>query len=117
MNFNEYTSIYFGRNNCFFIGCVLSNDEYSARRRTNRWTVSRTNRDTSEFHPKKLRGGDDEELNATEAKEVTVTLSVQGAKDGSPMQIPVTAKVANDTQTQDLELCTHFARRRKCVIR
>ena len=45
-------------------------------------------------------------MNATEAKEVTVTLSVQGAKDGSPMQIPVTAKVANDTQTQDLELCT-----------
>ncbi|HEX5573776.1 MAG TPA: hypothetical protein VFX26_04535, partial [Nitrososphaeraceae archaeon] len=54
----------------------------------------------------KAQGGDDEELNATEAKEVTVTLSVQGAKDGSPMQIPVTAKVANDTQTQDLELCT-----------
>ena len=54
----------------------------------------------------KAQGGDNEELNATEAKEVTVTLSVQGAKDGSPMQIPVTAKVANDTQTQDLELCT-----------
>jgi hypothetical protein len=54
----------------------------------------------------KAQGGDDEELNATEAKEVTVTLSVQGAKNGSPMQIPVTAKVANDTQTQDLELCT-----------
>jgi hypothetical protein len=53
----------------------------------------------------KAQGGDNEELNATEAKEVTVTLSVQGAKDGSPMQIPVTAKVANDTQTQDLELC------------
>lgn len=54
----------------------------------------------------KAQSGDNEELNATEAKEVTVTLSVQGAKDGSPMQIPVTAKVANDTQTQDLELCT-----------
>ncbi|MDW3654480.1 MAG: hypothetical protein QOK61_08010, partial [Nitrososphaeraceae archaeon] len=38
----------------------------------------------------KAQGGDNEELNATEAKEVTVTLSVQGAKDGSPMQIPVT---------------------------
>lgn len=54
----------------------------------------------------KAQGGDNEQLNATEAKEVTVMLSVQGAKDGSPMQIPVTAKVANDTQTQDLELCT-----------
>lgn len=54
----------------------------------------------------KAQGGDNEELNATEAKEVTVTLSVQGAEDGSPMQIPVTAKVANDTETQDLELCT-----------
>jgi hypothetical protein len=51
----------------------------------------------------KAQGGDDEELNATEAKEVTVTLNVQGAKE---MKIPVTAKVANDTQTQDLELCT-----------
>ena len=51
----------------------------------------------------KAQGGDDEEVNATEAKEVTVTLNVQGAKE---MQIPVTAKVANDTQTQDLELCT-----------
>ena len=53
----------------------------------------------------KAQGGDNEELNATEAKEVTVTLSVQSGKDGNPMQIPVTAKVANDTQTQDLELC------------
>ena len=53
----------------------------------------------------KAQGGDNEELNATEAKEVTVTLSVQSGDDGSPMQIPVTAKVANDTQTQDLELC------------
>ena len=51
----------------------------------------------------KAQGGDDEEVNATEAKEVTVTLNVQGDKE---MQIPVTAKVANDTQTQDLELCT-----------
>jgi hypothetical protein len=54
----------------------------------------------------KAQGGDDEKLNATEAKEVIVTLSVHGAKDGSPMQIPVTAKVGNDTQTQDVELCT-----------
>jgi hypothetical protein len=53
----------------------------------------------------KAQDGDNEELNATEAKEVTVTLSVQSGKDGNPMQIPVTAKVANDTQTQDLELC------------
>jgi hypothetical protein len=53
----------------------------------------------------KAQDGGDEELNATEAKEVTVTLSVQGGKDGNPMQIPVSAKVANDTQTQDLELC------------
>jgi hypothetical protein len=53
----------------------------------------------------KAQDGDNEELNATEAKEVTVTLSVQSGKDGNPMEIPVTATVANDTQTQDLELC------------
>ena len=53
----------------------------------------------------KAQDGDDGELNATEAKDVTVTLSVQSGGDGSPMQIPVTAKVANDTQAQDLELC------------
>jgi hypothetical protein len=53
----------------------------------------------------KAQDGGNEELNATEAKEVTVTLSVQSGDEGSPMQIPVTAKVANDTQTQDLELC------------
>lgn len=53
----------------------------------------------------KAQDGDNEELNATEAKEVTVTLNVLSGDDGGPIQIPVTAKVANDTQTQDLELC------------
>jgi len=53
----------------------------------------------------KAQDGDGEELNATEAKDVTVTLSVQSGDDGSPTQIPVTAKVANDTQLQELELC------------
>ena len=53
----------------------------------------------------KAQDGDNEELNATEAKELTVTLNVLSGDDGGPIQIPVTAKVANDTQTQDLELC------------
>ena len=30
---------------------------------------------------------------------------VQTSKDGSPTEIPVTAKVSNDTKMKDLELC------------
>jgi len=53
----------------------------------------------------KLKGGGNDEVNATEAKDVTVNLKVQTGKDGSPTEIPITAKVSNDTTVKDLELC------------
>ena len=53
----------------------------------------------------KLKDGGNEEVNATEAKDVTVNLKVQTGQDGSPTEIPITAKVSNDTTAQDLELC------------
>lgn len=53
----------------------------------------------------KLKDGGNEEVNATEAKDVTVNLKVQTGQDGSPIEIPITAKVSNDTTAQDLELC------------
>lgn len=46
-----------------------------------------------------------EEVNATEAKDVTVNLKVHTGQDGSPTEIPLTAKVSNDTTVQDIELC------------
>ena len=51
----------------------------------------------------KLKEGGNEEVNATE--DVTVNLKVQTGQDGSPTEIPITAKVSNDTTVQDLELC------------
>ena len=53
----------------------------------------------------KLKDGGNEEANATEAKDVTVNLKVQSGQDGSPTEIPITAKVSNDTTVKDLELC------------
>jgi hypothetical protein len=53
----------------------------------------------------KLKDGGNEEVNATEARDVTVNLKVQTGQDGSPTEIPITAKVSNDTTAQDLELC------------
>ena len=53
----------------------------------------------------KLKDGGNEEVNATESKDVTVNLLVQTGKEGSPTEIPITAKVSNDTTVQDLELC------------
>jgi len=53
----------------------------------------------------KLKDGGNEEVNATEAKDFTVNLKVQTGQDGSPTEIPITAKVSNDTTAQDLELC------------
>jgi hypothetical protein len=53
----------------------------------------------------KLKDGGNEEVNATEAKDVTVNLKVQTGQDGSPTEIPLTAKVSNDTTVQDIELC------------
>src|ERR671922_1932247 len=53
----------------------------------------------------KMKDGGNEEVNATEAKDVTVNLKVQTGQDGSPTDIPITAKVSNDTTVKDLELC------------
>ena len=53
----------------------------------------------------KAQDGGNEEVNATEAKNVTVNLKVQTGQDGSPTEIPLTAKVSNDTTVQDIELC------------
>lgn len=53
----------------------------------------------------KLKDGANEEVNATEAKDITVNLKVQTGQDGSPTEIPITAKVSNDTTVKDLELC------------
>ena len=52
-------------------------------------------------------GGDGgEEGNASSTKDVIVTLKVLTSQNGSPTEIPVTAKVSNDTKSQDLELCS-----------
>jgi hypothetical protein len=53
----------------------------------------------------KLKDGGNEEVNATQAKDVTVNLKVQTGQDGSPTEIPITSKVSNDTTVKDLELC------------
>ncbi len=53
----------------------------------------------------KLKDGENEELNATEAKDINVKLMVQTGQDGNPSQIPLTAKIPNDIKTQDLEVC------------
>jgi hypothetical protein len=53
----------------------------------------------------KTQDGGDEDVNATESKEFTVNLNVQTSQDGSPTEIPLTAKVSNDTTMQDIELC------------
>lgn len=45
-------------------------------------------------------------VNATEGgKDVTVTLKVQSGEGGSPMALPLTVNVSNDTTAQVLELC------------
>jgi hypothetical protein len=36
-------------------------------------------------------------------------LSVQNGQSGSPAQVPLTAKVSNDTKTQDLEFCVSLS--------
>jgi hypothetical protein len=50
--------------------------------------------------------GDGDEQNATEgAKDVTVTLKIQSSQGESPVELPLTAKVSNDTNLEDVELC------------
>ena len=52
-------------------------------------------------------GGDGgEEGNASSTKDVIVTLKVLTSQNGSATEIPITAKVSNDTKTQNLELCS-----------
>ena len=53
----------------------------------------------------KAKGDGGEKGNASSAKDVTVILKILTSQAGSPTEIPVTAKVSNDTKTQDLELC------------
>lgn len=59
----------------------------------------------------KVKGlGDEKNASSTEGgKDVTVTLSVQNGQGGSPAQVPLTAKVSNDTKTQDLEFCVSLS--------
>jgi hypothetical protein len=59
----------------------------------------------------KVKGeGDDMNASSTEGgKDITVTLSVQNGQGGSPAQVPLTAKVSNDTKTQDLEFCVSLS--------
>ena len=50
--------------------------------------------------------GDGDEQAATEGgKDVTVILSIQSSEGESPKELQLTAKVSNDTQVQDLEIC------------
>ena len=58
----------------------------------------------------KVKGGGEEnkENNASSAqggKDVTVTLKLRNSQNGGPMDLPLTAKVSNDTKLQDIELC------------
>lgn len=54
-----------------------------------------------------LKGAGDDDQNATEGgKDFTVTLKLQSSEGGSPMDFPLKAKLSNDTNAQDLELCT-----------
>jgi hypothetical protein len=53
----------------------------------------------------KAKGDGGEKVNATTAKDVTVNLKILTSENGSATEIPITAKVSNDTNMQDLELC------------
>lgn len=53
----------------------------------------------------RTKGGGAEESNASSMKEITVTLKVKTSAEGNPMDIPLTAKVSNDTKPQDVEVC------------
>jgi hypothetical protein len=62
----------------------------------------------------KVKSDGDTNASSTEGgKDVIVTLSVQNGADGSPAQVPLTAnltaKVSNDTKTQDLQFCVSLS--------
>jgi hypothetical protein len=62
----------------------------------------------------KVKGGGDKNTSSTEGgKDVTVTLSVQNGQGGGPAQVPLTAKVPNDTKTQDLEFCASLSKEKE----
>jgi len=62
----------------------------------------------------KVKGGGDKNASSTEGgKDVTVTLSVQNGQGGRPAQVPLTAKVPNDTKTQDLEFCASLSKEKE----
>ena len=62
----------------------------------------------------KVKGDGDDNVSSTEAgKDVTVTLSVQNGQGGSPTEVPLTAKVSNDTKTQDLEFCVSLSKEKE----
>ncbi|HEY9399470.1 MAG TPA: hypothetical protein VIP29_06205 [Nitrososphaeraceae archaeon] len=59
----------------------------------------------------------DRDDKATEGgKDVTVTLSVQNGQGGSPVQVPLTAKLSNDTKTQDLEFCVSLSEEKEMCL-
>ena len=62
----------------------------------------------------KVKGGGDKNASSTEGgKDVTVTLSVQNGQGGSPEQVPLTAKVSNDTKTKDLDFCVSLSQEKE----
>ena len=62
----------------------------------------------------KVKGGGDKNASSTEGgKDVTVTLSVQNGQSGRPAQVPLTAKVPNDTKTQDVEFCVSLSQEKE----
>ena len=62
----------------------------------------------------KVKGSGDKNASSTEGgKDVTVTLSVQNGQGGGPAQVPLTAKVPNDTKTQDLEFCASLSKEKE----
>lgn len=63
----------------------------------------------------KVKGdGEDKNVSSTEGgKDVTVTLSVQNGQGGSLALVPLTAKVSNDTKTQDLAFCVSLGQEKE----
>jgi hypothetical protein len=63
----------------------------------------------------KVKGlGDEKNASSTEGgKDVTVTLSVQNGQGGTPAQVPLTAKVSNDTKTQDIAFCVSLSKEKE----
>jgi len=62
----------------------------------------------------KVKGDGDKNASSTEGgKDVTVTLSVQNGQGGSLALVPLTAKVSNDTKTQDLAFCVSLSQEKE----